>query len=325
MKNNLVRLSAVVAAPFMLLASLALLFASVLFSASVQAEDEYVCEARQAASDQLPVLSEQCPIGRGLWGKSRPRKNEDLYWLQCGIFPEPLTLEEVKPIYERISVDVWLRPEGNAFRCLIGPYDDYSAARAEQDLIRRLEGYEEAFIRAVSTKAKKLSQKNPVSAKPAKSKNVQSAPATKPAAKSKPAPVAPAAPEAKPAMVAAKATVKTEAVASDDSLVVRRKAQVKDKQFVIPFLMEGSEQFYMEYNIAWNRLSYAKSDELCQAMGMRLLNDKEWKLLIDSQVMVQKQWPLHLPYWGGGKRGLFTSGKVTQLTGTSLLNVVCVK
>ena len=89
--------------------------------------------------------------------------------------------------------------------------------------------------------------------------------------------------------------------------------------------MEGDEQFYMEYGIAWNRLSYDRASEVCSSQKMRLPNPEEWKLLNDSQVMTKKQWPIHLPYWGENRQGLFTSGKVTQLTGTSLLNVVCVK
>ncbi|HAS8133528.1 TPA: SPOR domain-containing protein, partial [Vibrio vulnificus] len=32
-----------------------------------------------------------------------------------------------------------------------------------------------------------------------------------------------------------------------------------------------------------------------------------------------------LPYWGRGKKGFFTDGRVTQVKGSSLLNVLCVK
>lgn len=323
MKNDLKRQLLVVVMPLMAWISLSGV------SLSVQAAQEYVCEARQAAKDQLPVLSTQCPIGRGLWGKSRPKSREDLFWIQCGIFPQPLTLAEVKPIYDRISVDVWLRPEGKEFRCLIGPYDDYSAARAEQDQIRRLPEYQEAFIRAVDIRAKapaKAAQPVTMPKKAAKSA-VSSKPRPVPKSKAAKAPLAATSTSVQPPVVKNSA-VQVPAVKKaelSDSLVMRRKVVVQAKQFVVPFLMQGKEQFYMEYNIAWNRLSYARAREVCQAMDMRLLNEQDWQELIASQVMVDEQWPLHLPYWGEDKRGLFTSGKVTQLTGTSLLNVICVK
>ncbi|WED21880.1 SPOR domain-containing protein [Vibrio sp. JC009] len=287
-------------------------------SLSVAAEDEYVCDARQNSKSELPVLSKGCPVGKGLWGKARPARGDDLFWIQCGIYPKPVTLEEAKPIYQNISVDVWLKPEGSGYRCLIGPYADYAAAKKEVVKVRKLPGLEEAFIRAVNTKVKYQPQKKkkvkpasvaPTAKKAEVAKVVAKAPvaAPKPVEQVKPAPK----PEAKPA--AAK------------SIVVRREVNIQRRKFVIPFLMESNEQFYMEYNIAWNRLSYQKANEVCHSLDMTLVDESNWKLLIGSSVMSSKQWPLHLPYWGAGKRGLFTSGKVTQLTGTSLLNVVCVQ
>ena len=81
----------------------------------------------------------------------------------------------------------------------------------------------------------------------------------------------------------------------------------------------------MEYGIAWNRLNYTKAEQVCRSQGMSLVDEQQWKTLLSSKVMHKHEWPLHLPYWGKDKRGLFTSGKVTHLTGTSLLNVVCVQ
>lgn len=34
------------------------------------AESDYLCDAQQAAVNQLPVLDAACPIGDGLWAKS---------------------------------------------------------------------------------------------------------------------------------------------------------------------------------------------------------------------------------------------------------------
>ena len=52
---------------------------------------------------------------------------------------------------------------------------------------------------------------------------------------------------------------------------------------------------------------------------------EEFKTLRASGVTEKNKWPLQLPYWGKGKKGLFTDREPNQLTGTSLLNVMCVK
>ncbi|MDG3086798.1 SPOR domain-containing protein [Vibrio hannami] len=298
-----------------LLAVSLLISGQLFFSGSALADEEYVCEARQNSNNELPVLSEACPIGKGLWGR-KPSANDDLFWIQCGVFPEPLALGDVQEIYEKISVDVWLKPEAKGHRCLIGPYDQFGVAQYEAKLIREITAYKDSFVRAVNTKAK---------SEPKKASKPKPVVTPKPKPTPKPQVVAPKAEPKKPEVVTQKTqpAKKTSQAVGDDSIVIRREVKVGSKKFVIPFLMEGNEQFYMEHGIAWNRLSYDKSNMICSNIGMTLVDETSWQQLIDSKKMSQKSLPLHLPYWGKGKRGLFTSGKVTQLTGTSLLNVIC--
>ncbi|OXE34582.1 SPOR domain-containing protein, partial [Vibrio parahaemolyticus] len=75
----------------------------------------------------------------------------------------------------------------------------------------------------------------------------------------------------------------------------------------------------------WNRLNYESSQQICQQLGMSLATATEFKALRDSGVMEKNKWPLQLPYWGKDKKGLFADREPNQLTGTSLLNVMCVK
>ncbi len=42
---------------------------------------------------------------------------------------KPLSLSRAKPLYEKISTNVWMKPEGGDYRCLIGPYSTFSDAR----------------------------------------------------------------------------------------------------------------------------------------------------------------------------------------------------
>lgn len=264
-------------------------------------EDDYICEAKQNSKNDIPQLSDSCPIGNGLWG-SEPSSERGLFWIQCGMFSNPLTMKDAQAISQHITQDVWLKAESKGYRCLVGPYEVYSAAKADLDKLTSTSQYKEAFIREAS-----------------RSNSSQPAQSTKPKEK----PSAPVKPEVVPPTLSTKEAAK--ANKPSDTVVARRDAKIGDKYYAIPFLMDGYEQFYMEYGIAWNRLSYERATQVCTSQQMRLPTSEEWQLLIDSQVMSQKQWPMHLPYWGDSKQGLFTSGKVTQLTGTSLLNVVCVK
>ena len=124
------------------------LFAGTSLAVAADAEEDYICEAKQNSRNELALLAESCPVGKGLWGR-KPQQDSGFFWIQCGIFPEPLSLTKAKRIYEMISTDVWLHPEGKGYRCLAGPYDSYDKARSESQKIRTLPAYKEAFVRWV--------------------------------------------------------------------------------------------------------------------------------------------------------------------------------
>ncbi len=98
------------------------------FSSPVSAE-EFLCQATQASEKELPMLEKTCPIGNGVWGKKVPQGGNYLYWIQCGLLPKPMSLAKAKPLYSKITTDVWMKPESQGYRCLIGPYKDLSDAR----------------------------------------------------------------------------------------------------------------------------------------------------------------------------------------------------
>ncbi len=296
----------------------------------VYAADGYVCDAKQNSRDELAVLAESCPVGQGLWGR-KPKQDSGFFWIQCGVFPQPLTLAQVKPIYEKISADVWMKPEENHFRCLIGPYNSFKLAEKESRQIRTLSAYKESFVRQVAENghAEKLSAGNKQATVVEAKQKQQAQPTVKArpevGAKSSAEKAKPLAKETQSAAMLPKASTVVKSAVSAAGITMRRSIGMQGYQFVIPFLDEGNEQFYMEYGIAWNRLDYDKAEQVCTSLGMYLVSEPQWKLLLSSGVMSREEWPLHLPYWGQGKLGLFTSGKVTHLTGTSLLNVVCMK
>ncbi|NVD08115.1 SPOR domain-containing protein [Vibrio sp. JPW-9-11-11] len=286
-----------------LLAALAVPF----WSPAVLAE-EFLCDATQASTNQLPVLDTNCPVGNGLWGKSPPKGSQSTFWIQCGVFGQPLSLPKAKLLYKQISTDVWAKPEGKAYRCLIGPYNDFAIAKQELAKIQTEPGYKQAFIREV------------VKGAPAKAPK----PMTKPVTTPKPA---------KQATTVIPAPVKAQPVAApptkaqnqgEKEVTIRLSTKVAGVEYKVPYAMFSDDQFYMEHELPWNRMDYQGAYKMCQRLGMRLATPQEWQALLDSGMMAKAKWPMHLPYWGAERTGLFTSGKVNQLKGTSLLNVICV-
>ncbi|KAA8671017.1 SPOR domain-containing protein [Vibrio gigantis] len=295
-----------------------LIAASLLVSSQVSAES-VLCDATQASTNQLPQLEQSCPIGKGVWGSKAPKRHSDneLFWVQCGLLNKPLSLSRAKPLYEKISTNVWMKPEGSDYRCLIGPYSTFSDARKDLAQVRKVPGYGEAFIRMVD-KSKTSSQ--PIVAKEAEPKVV------KPKAPAKPKPIA----AKQAAAVTSAASIQTlpSGNASSDNdleIEIRVTADVAGSQYAIPYLLDHQQQFYMEQGKPWSRLDYDSAELVCNQVNMKLMSEKQWQSILSSKVMEKQNWPMHLPYWGADKKGLFTNGNVNQLKGSSLLNVMCVK
>ncbi|EEY98130.1 hypothetical protein VOA_002905 [Vibrio sp. RC586] len=292
---------------------------------ALAANSEYLCDAQQAAVNQLPVLDATCPIGDGLWGK-KPKRGDSLFWIQCGMLSKPMPLATVKSIYEHISTDIWVKPEPKGSRCLIGPYSDFSLASKELKKVKKLATFEQAFIRQVV----KTSAQQPVM----KTKPVASAVATtttavaSETAMKKPASTAKVEQKNVPVTTAAKLAPKlnsTPKSSGNNDFVLRQQVKVSNQTFALPFTENPKVQFYMEHDQAWNRLDYDAAQIVCRNLGMRLVTEQEWSALLSSKQMQQHQWPVQLPYWGEGRKGMFTTGKVNVLKGSSLLNVVCVR
>ncbi|OEF95066.1 SPOR domain-containing protein [Vibrio splendidus] len=303
-----------------------LIAASLLVSSQVNAES-VLCDATQASTNQLPQLEQSCPIGKGVWGSKAPKRHSDneLFWVQCGLLNKPLSLNRAKPLYEKISTNVWMKPEGGDYRCLIGPYSTFSDARKDLTQVRKVPGYGEAFIRMVD-KSKTSSQ--PIVAKAAEPKAVKPKVPVKAKVEAKPVSKPVAAKQA--AAVTSAAVIQTlpSGNASSDNdleIEIRVTADVAGSQYAIPYLLDHQQQFYMEQGKPWSRLDYGSAELVCNKVNMKLMSEKQWQSILSSKVMENQNWPMHLPYWGADKKGLFTNGNVNQLKGSSLLNVMCVK
>lgn len=299
--------------PFTTLLSIALFALPMVSTASVA--QDFLCDATQLSTNELPRLDQSCPIGKGLWGKQQPKGQESQFWIQCGVYSKPLSLTKAKDLYQHISKDVWLKQEGKAYRCLLGPYQDFKVASTELKKVRQEPSYKEAFIREI------------VKGKPVK--QTKSVAPAKPVSKPKPKAVVEKVAPVTPAVVAPKVeSIKSPKRNLDSELSdisVRLSASINGVEYQVPYILFGDDQFYMEHELPWNRMNYESAYKTCYRQGMRLADASEWRALLDSGVMARDKWPMHLPYWGAQKVGLFYSGKVNQLKGSSLLNVLCVK
>lgn len=281
------------------------------FAAPSQAQD-FLCDATQASTQDLPLLDKSCPIGKGLWGKQQPKGDQSNFWIQCGVFAKPLTVKEAKVIYPKITTDVWAKIEGRNARCLIGPYTDFTDAKQDLAKVKTITRYKEAFIREVV--------KGAVAKKPVAQPQVRNA---TPAAQAATV-ITPPKPVVEPApLEAIEPPVKS--TARDSEISIRREAMVGDVQLKVPYIMFSDDQFYMEYGLPWNRFDYDGALKVCRQLGMGLPTEEQWQLLLEANIMKANKWPMHLPYWGNKRRGLFTNGKVTQIKGSSLLNIMCAK
>lgn len=243
-----------------------MLLACAQFSTPVLAEG-FLCQASQASNKELPVLEQSCPIGKGVWGKKVPQGGNDFFWIQCGLLPKPMSLAKAKPIYGKITTDVWMKPEQKGYRCLIGPYTEFAKASQDLQRVKTLSTYKDAFIRVVGKgTSEPVKQTKPMPKPAAKAKPVTPvAPvaATRPntdafKAKETPAKAAPkqaSQPAAKPTQTPKPA----QPIISNDTVQVRLKTIQQGKTFVVPYLVENNNQFYMEHGKPWNRLNYASS------------------------------------------------------------------
>ncbi len=312
------KLTAKVALPVM-----ALLCALALPAGKAMADEEYLCDAVQASKNELPMLKGNCPIGNGLWGKKKPQYTQGLFWVQCGILKKPMPLSTAKSLYQQISTDVWMKKEGREYRCLVGPYDDFATANQEKKKIRKLPRYKDAFVREVVEEGKATPAKTQATTTPkaAPKAALVAAPVTVQTTTNKSADAVITDKDEQPVILATAKVAK----ASNIDIEIRRQSKLGIHTYVVPYVLEDNNSFYMEYDRAWNRMNYQSAQALCHKLDMRLAKNKEWQAILDSGELVKNKWPIHLPYWGDSNQGFFTNGKVTQLKGSSLLNVLCIE
>ncbi len=273
---------------------------------TANASPSFLCGATQSSDRQLAVLNKTCPIGKGMWGKKSPASAHSYFWIQCGMLETAMPLDVAKVLYQHISTDVWMKAERSGYRCLIGPYKSYKQVKLELEQVKKISRYRDAFIREVT-------ENTHVSRAPAKQKSIKQHSNSRFSSYDEAV-----------SSSRKKALLRQAMTEKNDLPEIRLQTQIAGTMYQIPYLGQETQQYYMEHDRPWTRVNYATADKVCHQLGMRLPSEGEWNQLLHSKEMDSGFWPVYLPYWGADKKGLFTSGKINQLQGNSLLNVVCV-
>lgn len=284
---------------------ISLLLLTACFFPTIASAQDFLCDATQPSTNQLPVLDSRCPIGQGLWGDKKPKQTHSHFWIQCGLLRETLSVDAAKPLYKKIATDVWLKPESKGTRCLIGPYTEYKHAYEDLLRVRQLPAYKKAFIRDVKKTGTMPATKKVTTSTHHKRMRFLAEEPIKP----------------KRVVIERRQPAKPRKTVNVD---IRRRTQVGKLEYVVPYVSEKEAQFYMENNQPWIRLDYESAERMCSKIKMRLATTEEWQALLAANVMEKNAWPMNLPYWGWHKKGLFTNGNTNTLQGGALLNVICV-
>ncbi|WP_158137589.1 hypothetical protein [Vibrio metschnikovii] len=110
-----------------------------------------------------------------------------------------------------------------------------------------------------------------------------------------------------------------------ESVTIRARSIIGDKEYSIPYINNSDIPFHFERDLKWGRFRYEEARKLCQSLYRRLVTDDEWQQLVSEKIFNTEQWPVELPYWGRGQKGLFINGETRGLNSSSQLNVLCVR
>ncbi|MDK9783771.1 hypothetical protein KIT90_20540 [Vibrio sp. B172a] len=129
--------------------TLILLLASVLASKTHANPLKKLCRYTLLSKSEVPVLSESCPLGQGLWQNSSPKNSKSYFWIQCGVYQTPVTVRHTSTLLQKLNKAVWSKKSPFGYHCLLGPYTDYLSALKGQQQARKFEAFRDSTLREV--------------------------------------------------------------------------------------------------------------------------------------------------------------------------------
>ncbi len=254
------------------------------------------------------VVDNNCPVGEGLWDKPAKRANSQ-FWVQCGVtssLPKKWFHDLLTTIVS--SNEIILRNESGRYRCLLGPFSDYTRASAIKDAMRSDSTLSNAFIREVSGAS--LTAKT--SPKPAP------VPTAAPASTLKP----PAPEVLAPKQVYTPPSPKPASSNNNKRFSSRDFIKIEGLYSPEPYV---DDLHHIEEHKAWLRASLPEANSICREDGMRLASlDKLRKIASDKSK--RANFPKRLPFWVNEQKAYDMAMQVPiKLTENSALYVMCEK
>ncbi len=231
------------------------------------------------------VIAKNCPVGEGLWDKPAKSANSQ-FWVQCGVtsaLPKKWFHDLLTTIVS--SNEIILRNEGGRYRCLLGPFSDYTRASAIKDAMRSDSTLSNAFIREVSG-ASLTAKTTP---KPVPVPAITPPTPTLPTSTLKP----PAPDISAPKQVTTPSNPKPTLSNNNKRFSSRDFIKIEGLYSPEPYV---DDLHHIEEHKAWLRASLPEANSICREDGMRLASlDKLRKIASDKSK--RANFPKRLPLW----------------------------
>ncbi|MGF1706267.1 SPOR domain-containing protein [Enterovibrio baiacu] len=287
------------------------------------------------------VVDETCPIGDGLWGKD-PASQQGQFWVQCGIVNDlPDAWFSGQLAKSVLANQVMLRKEGETYRCLAGPFEQFSTAKKVRDGMRKQPSMSAAFVREVSTSGEERLTPAPVIEMIAQAPSTLSpvvdvavADTAMVEATLLAAPVALVASAdavSEPMMNAQRNDVMPELdamTAAPAKTTAKPKKVKRNRKFravagvQVPKPKNG-ERHYSRNEEMWLRASFAEAEATCTENGFRVVSAASLKKLI-ADPEARSAVPNRLPYWvASGEAYDLVIMVPMPLSQSSEVNVLC--
>ncbi|WP_232323293.1 SPOR domain-containing protein [Photobacterium sp. J15] len=285
---------------------------AMLSSSNAIASEQYTAQCQIERTDSgWQFLNPQCDIGKGLWGR-KPDERESSFWLQCNYSKSLPSKNLTKAINRLFPHNSYLVPDGDKYRCLIGPFDDQRLAEEAQNQLTRF-NFDKAFIRQTANKITvtgKAGLITPLPAKILKPRQPEVIAKAEPKKQAEP-PIQKTQPKANPTAQTPK-PVKQEAETDKRSVLVENRVILNSSiysftfnnlKYHLPMTINSTEEmppmFVREQNIYWSKVNFTTAESWCKRFGLRLPTIAELQYLHThgQHYLLRHRWPIKANYW----------------------------
>ncbi|MGF1723781.1 SPOR domain-containing protein [Photobacterium nomapromontoriensis] len=292
------------------------LLASSVSPFTTAATDTSSCHTTEHSSGWL-MLSAQCDIGTGLWGKE-PTTTTGHFWVQCNYSKAIPAKSFSDNIIQHFPQQSFLIYDKARYRCLIGPLASFSQAKRTQQALNQL-GVTQSFIRHATSPQHIVQLRQSPSA--------QANPTTQPVATQVDQDSQP--PQQQSQTLVENRVVLNAALYSFTfkNLNYYQPRNIQSSQEMPPAFVKENAQY-------WSRINITDAGKWCERYGLRLPSFEELSQLqtYGQRFLLRNHWPIEMNYWsntvssysGEIKTLNLRSGRADEYRPLALLYTTCV-